>query len=53
VTEEHKAICDAALARDADRAVELLTAHLYATAEQLASSATATIDPTDPEPVGD
>jgi DNA-binding GntR family transcriptional regulator len=28
--DEHKAICDAELARDADLAVELLTAHLEA-----------------------
>jgi DNA-binding GntR family transcriptional regulator len=33
--DEHHEICDAALARDADRAVDLLTAHLEATAQQL------------------
>jgi GntR family transcriptional regulator, carbon starvation induced regulator len=33
--DEHRDICDAALARDADRAVELMTAHLDSTARQL------------------
>jgi DNA-binding GntR family transcriptional regulator len=35
VEDEHKAIFDAALARDADRAVDLLTQHLETTARQL------------------
>jgi DNA-binding GntR family transcriptional regulator len=39
--DEHRDICDAALARDADRAVELLTAHLNATAVQLETAAEA------------
>jgi DNA-binding GntR family transcriptional regulator len=39
--EEHRDICEAALARDADRAVELMTAHLNATARQLESTAVA------------
>jgi DNA-binding GntR family transcriptional regulator len=33
--DEHREICDAALARDPDRAVELMAAHLDATARQL------------------
>jgi len=41
VDEEHKAICEAALARDADRAVALLTAHLEATARDLEAVACA------------
>lgn len=36
--DEHKAICDAALARDADLAVRLLTEHLQTTADLLAGS---------------
>ena len=51
--EEHKAICDAALARDADHAVGLLAAHLEATARQLESAVGADGLPLDPEPVGD
>jgi DNA-binding GntR family transcriptional regulator len=39
--EEHRDICQAALARDADRAVELLSAHLNATALQLETAAAA------------
>jgi DNA-binding GntR family transcriptional regulator len=39
--EEHREICDAALARDADRAVELVTAHLNATALQLETTTAA------------
>ncbi len=39
--EEHREICEAALARDADRAVELMTAHLNATAHQLETTAAA------------
>lgn len=35
VRDEHKAICDAALARDTDRAVALLTQHLETTAHHL------------------
>jgi DNA-binding GntR family transcriptional regulator len=35
VDQEHKAIFDAALARDADLAVDLLTQHLETTARQL------------------
>jgi GntR family transcriptional regulator, carbon starvation induced regulator len=35
--DEHRDICEAALARDADRAVELMTAHLNTTALQLES----------------
>jgi DNA-binding GntR family transcriptional regulator len=38
---EHRDICEAALARDADRAVELMTAHLSATARQLETAAAA------------
>jgi DNA-binding GntR family transcriptional regulator len=38
---EHRDICEAALARDADRAVELMTAHLNATALQLETMAAA------------
>jgi DNA-binding GntR family transcriptional regulator len=34
-SDEHREICDAALARDTERAVELMTAHLDATAQQL------------------
>ena len=33
--DEHREICEAALARDTDRAVELMAAHLDATARQL------------------
>ena len=44
--EEHRDICEAALARDADRAVELMTAHLNATALQLETAATANGDST-------
>lgn len=33
--DEHRELCDAALARDADRAVDLMAAHLDATARQL------------------
>ncbi len=51
--EEHKAICDAALARDADSAVGLLAGHLEATARQLESAVGADGLPRDPEPVGD
>jgi GntR family carbon starvation induced transcriptional regulator len=51
--EEHKAICDAALARDADRAVGLLAAHLEATARQLESAVGPDGLLRDPEPVGD
>ena len=36
--DEHRMICDAALKRDADRAVELLTAHYKKTAEIVAST---------------
>jgi GntR family carbon starvation induced transcriptional regulator len=39
--EEHRDICEAALARDADRAAELMTAHLNATALQLEATAAA------------
>jgi DNA-binding GntR family transcriptional regulator len=39
VDDEHKAICDAALARDTDRAVTLLTEHLETTARHLAAIA--------------
>ncbi len=39
--DEHRDICEAALARDADRAVELMTAHLNATALQLETLAAA------------
>jgi GntR family transcriptional regulator, carbon starvation induced regulator len=39
--EEHREICEAALARDTDRAVELMTAHLNATARQLETKAAA------------
>jgi DNA-binding GntR family transcriptional regulator len=39
--DEHRDICEAALARDADRAVELMTAHLNATALQLETTAAA------------
>ena len=39
--EEHRDICEAALARDADRAVELLTAHINVTALQLETTAVA------------
>jgi DNA-binding GntR family transcriptional regulator len=39
--EEHRDICEAALARDADRAVEFLSAHLNATAVQLETAAAA------------
>jgi GntR family transcriptional regulator, carbon starvation induced regulator len=39
--DEHRDICEAALARDADRAVELMTAHLNATARQLEATAAA------------
>jgi DNA-binding GntR family transcriptional regulator len=35
IGDEHKAICDAALARDVDRAVALLTQHLETTAHHL------------------
>ncbi|HZQ59684.1 MAG TPA: GntR family transcriptional regulator [Acidimicrobiales bacterium] len=35
VAEEHRAVCDAAMARDADLAVELLTRHLETTARDL------------------
>ena len=44
VAEEHRQICEAALARDADRAVELMTAHLDLTARQLE----AVMDATEP-----
>ena len=40
VPDEHKAIFDATLARDADRAVELLTEHLENTARELEAVAT-------------
>jgi len=40
--DEHREICDAALARDTERAVELLTAHLNATAQQLEAVAMVT-----------
>jgi DNA-binding GntR family transcriptional regulator len=50
---EHKAICDAALARDADRAVSLLAAHLEATARQLESAVGVHGLARDPEPVVD
>ena len=36
--DEHRGICDAVLERDADRAVELLTAHYRATGEIVAST---------------
>jgi GntR family transcriptional regulator, carbon starvation induced regulator len=39
--DEHRDICEAALARDADRAVELMTAPLNATARQLEATAAA------------
>lgn len=39
--DEHRDICEAALARDADRVVELMTAHLNATAVQLETTAIA------------
>jgi DNA-binding GntR family transcriptional regulator len=39
--DEHREICEAALARDADRAVELMTAHLDATASQLEAAMSA------------
>ena len=39
VGDEHKAIFDAALARDADRAVDLLTQHLETTARHLEAAA--------------
>ncbi len=35
ITEEHSAICDAVLARDADKAVDLLTAHYQRTSTYL------------------
>ena len=51
--EEHKAICDAALARDVDRAVDLLAAHLAATADQLDSAVTRDGAPQETAPVVD
>ena len=39
--DEHRDICEVALARDGDRAVELITAHLNATARQLEATAAA------------
>jgi DNA-binding GntR family transcriptional regulator len=48
--DEHRDICEAALARDADRAVELMTAHLSATARQLET--TAAVEPNGDPPVG-
>jgi GntR family transcriptional regulator, carbon starvation induced regulator len=40
--DEHRAICDAALAGDAERAVQLLSAHLNLTAERLEAVAATT-----------
>ena len=42
VADEHKAIFDAALARDADLAVDLMTQHLEATARHLEAVAPST-----------
>jgi DNA-binding GntR family transcriptional regulator len=39
VADEHKAILDAALARDPDLAVDLMTRHLQATADELEAAA--------------
>lgn len=49
VADEHKAIFDAALAREADLAVDLLTQHLEATARNLEAIA-ADVGTTDPKP---
>ena len=55
VADEHKAIFDAALAREADLAVDLLTQHLEATARNLEAIAAdiGTTDPNDLEAVVD
>jgi DNA-binding GntR family transcriptional regulator len=50
VADEHKAIFDAALAREADLAVDLLTQHLEATARNLEAIA-ADVGTTDPKDV--
>jgi len=50
VGDEHKAIFDAALGRDADRAVDLLTQHLETTARHLEAIAP-DVDATEPPPM--
>ena len=47
VADEHKAIFDAALARDADLAVDLMTQHLETTARHLEAVAPSTDPPAD------
>ena len=54
VDQEHKSICDAALSRDADLAIDLLTQHLETTARHLEAIAPEVLaDAAEQEPVAD